>query len=226
MRNRSLQINKLKIVLFDWDNTLAETRTPLIYAVNQILQEYGLPEWKEVKKLRDNNLSFRDNFPRIFGRNAQEAYRKYADIYLAHVSALISTFEGTHEVLEYFRDRGITRIIMSNKDRRLLEFELPLLFNPDLFDKVVCGHEARHDKPDPDHIWYSVGEYMRPEEISPENVWIIGDSPQDSICGCRANALPIRIGHPIWGEEEEHAENIIHYNTFCDFYRELKENNR
>lgn len=65
MRYPKLHADKLKIVIFDWDNTLAETRTPLIYAVNRVLKEYGLPEWKEVKKLRDNNLSFRDNFPRI-----------------------------------------------------------------------------------------------------------------------------------------------------------------
>ena len=76
MRYPKLHADKLKIVIFDWDNTLAETRTPLIYAVNRVLKEYGLPEWKEVKKLRDNNLSFRDNFPRIFGSRADEAYRK------------------------------------------------------------------------------------------------------------------------------------------------------
>ena len=92
MRYPKLHADKLKIVIFDWDNTLAETRTPLIYAVNRVLKEYGFPEWKEVKKLRDNNLSFRDNFPRIFGSRADEAYRKYAEIYLRSVAGLISTF--------------------------------------------------------------------------------------------------------------------------------------
>ena len=49
MRYPKLHADKLKIVIFDWDNTLAETRTPLIYAVNRVLKEYGLPEWKEVR---------------------------------------------------------------------------------------------------------------------------------------------------------------------------------
>ena len=147
MRYPKLHADKLKIVIFDWDNTLAETRTPLIYAVNRVLKEYGLPEWKEVKKLRDNNLSFRDNFPRIFGSRADEAYRKYAEIYLHSVAGLISTFAGTHEVLSWLKRRHVRLAIMTNKDRRLLEFELPLLFRPDIFDRVVCGHEALHDKP-------------------------------------------------------------------------------
>ena len=138
MRYPKLHADKLKIVIFDWDNTLAETRTPLIYAVNRVLKEYGLPEWKEVKKLRDNNLSFRDNFPRIFGSRADEAYRKYAEIYLRSVAGLISTFAGTHEVLSWLKRRHVRLAIMTNKDRRLLEFELPLLFRPDIFDRVVC----------------------------------------------------------------------------------------
>ena len=223
MRYPKLRADKLKIVIFDWDNTLAETRTPLIYAVNRVLKEYGLPEWKEVNKLSDNNMSFRDNFPRIFGEKADEAYRKYADIYLANVAGLISTFAGTHEVLDWLKKRGILLAIMSNKDRRLLEFELPLLFRPEIFDRIVCGHEALQDKPYPAHALYTLDGLIEKDGISPETVWIVGDSPQDSICACTVNALPIRIGSPIWGDEEEYAENILHYDTFSDFYRDLQE---
>ena len=223
MRYPKLHADKLKIVIFDWDNTLAETRTPLIYAVNRVLKEYGLPEWKEVKKLRDNNLSFRDNFPRIFGSRADEAYRKYAEIYLRSVAGLISTFAGTHEVLSWLKRRHVRLAIMTNKDRRLLEFELPLLFRPDIFDRVVCGHEALHDTPYPEHALYTLRGFVEPADVSPETVWIVGDSPQDSVCACAVNALPIRIGHPIWGDEEEYAENILHYDTFLDFYHDLQE---
>ena len=63
MSETKLSLAKLKAVLFDWDNTLAESRTPLVYAVNKVLEEYGLPDWNVVKQRRDNNLSFRDNFP-------------------------------------------------------------------------------------------------------------------------------------------------------------------
>lgn len=223
MHHQKLRMNKLKVVIFDWDNTLAETRTPLIYAVNKVLAEYKMPEWKEVKKLRDNNLSFRDNFPRIFGDKATEAYEKYTRIYLDNVANLISTYEGTHDVLALLKKSNIILAIMSNKDRRLLEFEMPMLFEPQIFDKVVCGHEAKRDKPYPEHALYTLKGYLATEEISPETVWIVGDSPQDSVCACAVNALPIRVGHPIWGEEEELADDILHYDNFCDFYDDLRE---
>ena len=35
-----LNLKELKAAVFDWDNTLAESRTALVYCVNQVLQEY------------------------------------------------------------------------------------------------------------------------------------------------------------------------------------------
>lgn len=67
MPNQSLSLKSLKYVLFDWDNTLAESRTALVTVVNQVLAEYHMPNWDIVKKRRDAKLSFRDNFPNIFG---------------------------------------------------------------------------------------------------------------------------------------------------------------
>ena len=62
-----LNVSELQYVIFDWDNTLAESRNTLVLAVNRVLDEYGLPDWTQVRDKRDPNLSFMDNFPRIFG---------------------------------------------------------------------------------------------------------------------------------------------------------------
>ena len=70
-----LNLTELQYVLFDWDNTLAESRTALVATVNQVLSEYGLPSWEVSSRKRDRNLSFRDNFPNIFGpEKAAEAF--------------------------------------------------------------------------------------------------------------------------------------------------------
>ena len=54
----NLNIKKLKVAVFDWDNTLAESRTALVYSVNKVLKEYGLNDWEIEKQKRNNNLSF------------------------------------------------------------------------------------------------------------------------------------------------------------------------
>ena len=221
MPDKNLSINGLKAAVFDWDNTLAESRSTLVYAINQILPQYGLEDWETVKSKRDNNLSFKDNFPRIFGDKAEEAYEKYKKIYLQNVGRMITAFPKTHEVLSFCKQRQIAVMVMSNKDRALLNYELPLLFKPEIFDNVVCGHEAKEDKPFGGHLTWTVKDILRADEITPATVWVIGDSPQDSACALNAGARPIRIGKSIWGDEEQQSADICFFDSFVDFYQSL-----
>lgn len=217
-----LDLAPLKYVIFDWDNTLAETRTALVASVNQVLAEYGLPDWDKVRDLRDPDLSFRDNFPLIFGEKAAEAYNRYAEIYIANIPLLVTSFRGVQDVLNFFYCRRIPMMIMSNKDRRLMAQELPQLYDPRQFERIVCGHEAEKDKPNPEQVYYTLHGLLKPEEITPEKVWVVGDSPMDSTSAARANAQPIRIGRAIWGDEGSPDNSIIYFNTFVEFNHFLK----
>lgn len=221
----SLDLAPLQYVLFDWDNTLAESRTVLVKVVNQVLAEYGMPSWEEVKKCRDKDLSFRDNFPNIFGQEkAGEAYRRYAELYYQQVPELIKTFPGAKETLEFFHNRQIPMIIVSNKDRYLLERELPLLFDKSWFLRIICGHEAKRDKPYPEQIFHALDGLLSPTEITPQKVWMVGDSPQDSRCALAAHVLPLRIGSPIWTEVETRDSQIKYFADFQEFYVVLAKN--
>ena len=62
---------------------------------------------------------------------------------------------------------------------------------------------------------------LKPEEITPENVWMIGDSAQDSDCALAANALPIRIGEPIWHDDNPKDGRIKYFHDFKAFYQAL-----
>ena len=217
-----LDLKCLKYAVFDWDNTLAESRTPLLFALNKVLEANHLPSWSELVLKRDRNLSFRDNFVNYFGDRAADIYEQYAQVYLENVASLIKTFDYVPEVLSFLRKSGIKLMIMSNKDRRLLEYELPLLFDPKLFEKIVCGHEALRDKPYPEHLYYTLEGYLPVHEISPESVWMIGDSPQDSRCALAANARPIRIGKDIWQQSGDTDSRIVSFDDFKQFYSALR----
>lgn len=225
MENRPLALNGVKFVLFDWDNTLAESRTALLYAINEVIKNRKLPGFDELNKKRNNDLSFKENFINFFGSNAEEIYKEYAKIYLANVDRLISTFDGVQEVLDFLHARGVKLMIMSNKDRELLEHELPILFEPGLFERIVCGQEALRDKPFPEHVYYALRGYLKPEEINRRNVWVVGDSPQDSTCALASKALPIRIGEDIWHEHETCSKRIVYFDNFRKFYEALKSKN-
>ncbi len=221
MVDKGLNVKGLKVAVFDWDNTLAESRSTLVYAINQVLPQYGLETWEIVKQKRDNNLSFKDNFPRIFGDKAEEAYAKYTEIYLKEVQKRIHAFPKTQEVLDFFKKNHVAIMVMTNKDRRLLEYELPLLFNPKIFDNIVCGHEAKEDKPFGGHLVWTVKDILKPQDINHKTVWVMGDSPMDSRCAQAAGARPIRIGKPIWGDKDEKSGDICFFDSFVDFYESL-----
>ena len=65
---------------------------------------------------------------------------------------------------------------------------------------------------------------MTPQKITPETVWVIGDSPLDSQAALNAHAQAIRIGRSIWGDEGEPSSQIIYFNDFRDFYQNLGTN--
>lgn len=224
MQNKSLSIAKLQTAAFDWDNTLAYSREALVFAINKILPQYNLPQWDEVKQKRNRRLSFRDNFPLIFGDNAEEAYEKYRLIYKENVERLIYAPPKAKEVLEFLKNNDIKIVIVSNKDRQLFDFEQHFLYSADLFDKVVCGHEAVQDKPSAEQLRYAVKGYV--SKISENNVWMIGDSPMDSECALAAGAKAIRIGEPIWGTADTTENtNILFFKNFEMFYNVLTEQN-
>ena len=215
-----MNISELKVAAFDWDNTLALSHDALIYCVNIVLEEFGLPLWDVVKYKRNKNLSFRDNFPRIFGDKAEAAYSRYRQVYLQYVDNMISAPTYAEETLNLLHDRGVKIVIVSNKDRLLLEHELPLLYKPQIFQNIVCGHEALRDKPYPEQLQFAVTDLV--DEINYKKVWMIGDSEMDSSCANACGVTAIRIGLPIWEDKLEPQKDALFFANFSEFYRFLK----
>lgn len=216
-----LDTGRLKAAVFDWDGTLAETRTPRLWAVNRIMAKYGLPDWESTREKQNKLLSFMDNFPLVFGSRAEEAYREYAELYKANVARMIKTFPGVRETLAFLRQKGVKIAIMTNKDRRLLEFELPLLFDVSLFDRIVCGHEAAHDKPCGDHARFALKGLVAESDIAPQSVWVVGDSVLDNLCAEAVGALPVRIVGGCPEVDRTGSPDVIYFNDFEQFYRSL-----
>ena len=216
-----LDINKLKVVIFDWDGTLAQSNPPRVEAVNQVLKKHCLPCWEKIKSRRDENLSFMDNFPNLFGSEADVAYHEFCDLYLKIIEQGILGYPKAKEVIELLRSHGVKISIMTNKDRLLLEAELPQLFPLEYFDRIVCGHEAPRDKPCAEHALYTLNGLIDIDSISPDTVWIIGDSKLDNLCAEAIHARPIRINSMLLEQERCLCKDIICFENFEALYKAL-----
>ncbi len=224
MRERKmLNLQEVEYILFDWDNTLAESRTCLVATVNEILKKYNLPDWEHQKAKRNPNLSFRDNFPNVFGEElAKQAYQEYATLYKKNVGQMLTSFPKVKETLVLFKKLGKKIVVLTNKDRQLLDFELPLLFDKSIFDRIIAGHEAPKDKPYPEQAWFALKGWLEPAAFTPKKVWVVGDSDMDSDCALSAHAQAIRIGNAIWGNDKPLSSQIVHFDSFAEFYKTLQ----
>ena len=220
MRYSDLNIGSLRVAAFDWDNTLAFSRENLQQSVNEILAEYGLPSWDKVCEKRNPRLSFADNFPLIFGAFAEEAYQKYCAVYLRNIPVYSKKPKKVQDTVMLLKKRDVRIAIVTNKTRNLLEAELSFLYDESLFDNIVCGHEAARDKPYPEQLQFAIKPFV--EQITPQTVWMVGDSPLDSDCALSAGARAIRIGEPIWCDAEEKNADVTYFSDFESFYDELK----
>mgnify|MGYP002623785919 CR=1 FL=1 len=216
-----LNTDKLRVVIFDWDGTLAQSDHPRVLAINHVLQKHHLPDWEKVKQLRDENLSFMDNFPNIFGADSETAYSEFCQLYLQNVKRGILSYPSADKVIKLLRGRNVKIAIMTNKDRRLLEAEMPHIFPIEYFDRVVCGHEAPRDKPCAEHALYTLKGLIDVDSISPDTVWIIGDSKLDNLCAEAINALPIRINTVVDREEQSSCHNTICFENFETLYKAI-----
>ena len=216
-----MSLNNLRVVAFDWDNTLSLNRDALVKSINEVLAEYGMPQWDIIKTKRNSDLSFKDNFPLIFGNDHIEAYKKYCRYYTYYAPRIVQSPVGAIELLSFFRENNIKTVIVTNKDRLLLDFELPLLYDKRLFDNIVCGHEASRDKPNPEQLQFAVKNWV--EDITSDNVWMIGDSAMDSKCALAAGARAVRIGQSIWNDVENKDERIAYFADFSSLQKAIKE---
>ena len=223
MQSQTLNVEKLRVAAFDWDNTLSLNRDVLVKSIDKVLVEYGLPKWEIVKDKRNPDLSFRDNFPLIFGDNFVAAYEKYCAYYRELAPNQVKAPVGAIDLLNLLRDKNVKVVVVTNKDRRLLEFELPFLYQPELFDNIVCGHEAPKDKPAPQQLEFAVQKFTT--NITSESVWMVGDSAMDSKCALAAGAKAVRIGNPIWGDAEKQDGRIIRFTDFSSLLQSVKEQN-
>ena len=217
-----LNPQNLRVVVFDWDGTLVESRTPRLYAINKVMAECKMGSWEQTQPKQNPRLSFMDNFPLVFGTRAADIYDKYCDVYKQCVGKMIYAFAGVKETLDLLQRHGIKIVIMTNKDRKLFDFELPLVLNPPYFDQIVCGHEAARDKPYPEHALRALEGIIAPGAVSPDTVWVVGDSILDNLCALAVNAKPIRLCNGFPDCEKVASGKVWYFDSFDEFYRQLK----
>ena len=200
-----------KLLVFDLDGTLIDSRLDLAAAVNMVRAEQGLDMLtvEQVKSFIGNGIrklverSFADatvDLPVILER--------YRTIYYSQSAVHTSIYPGVKAGLEQLQEAGMVSTVLTNKpggiSRSILE-TLGLL----PFFKTVIGAEDGYDlKPSSEGIHA----LMKAHTVDTDSCWMIGDHHTDLVAGMNAD---VRTGFVSYGFG--HPDNLKPTKHFASF---------
>jgi phosphoglycolate phosphatase len=177
------------VLLYDWDNTLADGWAAITAALNATFAAFDKPLWSIEDARARVRVALRESFPVMFGAEWERArdifYASFAEQHLDHVAPM----PGAAEALA--AGRPWPQGVVSNKAGRYLRQEVARLGWSDYFGSVIGAGDATADKPDPAPILLALAQLRRAPDRS---VWYVGDTALDMQAARAAGVAAILVG--------------------------------
>ena len=170
----------IKLVIFDFDGTLADTKENIILTFQMTMKELGVEIKSRQECAATIGLTLEDAFKVLYPGMAAEKYillrDTYRRIFKENRKILVpGLFPEVMETLEELRRRGYLMSIASSRQSPSLHSFLENMKIAHLFEYVVGGDNVEYPKPAPD----AVLQILRHYNLSAEEAFVVGDMPFD-----------------------------------------------
>ena len=204
----------IKLVIFDFDGTLADTKENIILTFQMTMKELGVEIKSRQECAATIGLTLEDAFKVLYPGMAAEKYillrDTYRRIFKENRKILVpGLFPEVMETLEELRRRGYLMSIASSRQSPSLQSFLEDMKIAHLFEYAVGGDNVEHPKPAPD----AVLQILRHYNLSAEEAFVVGDMPFDINMATNAGVKSCGV---TWGNadadqlKESGANYIIH----------------
>lgn len=171
---------EIKLVIFDFDGTLADTKENIILTFQMTMKELGVEIKSRQECAATIGLTLEDAFKVLYPGMAAEKYillrDTYRRIFKENRKILVpGLFPEVMETLDELRRRGYLMSIASSRQSPSLQSFLEDMKIAHLFEYAVGGDNVEHPKPAPD----AVLQILRHYNLSAEEAFVVGDMPFD-----------------------------------------------
>jgi HAD superfamily hydrolase (TIGR01509 family) len=181
-----------RVVLFDWDGTLADTAEASYRCYVRMFSEFAIPFDRDIYA-RTYSPNWYQTF-RALGLG-EEHWSRADERWLAHFAGeRVDLLDGARELLETLTARGFATGIVTSGSRKRVERELELHGLSAHLHERVYGCEVREKKPHPEGLLLCLDRLR----MHARDAVFVGDSPEDIEMARAAGVYSVAVtgGYP------------------------------
>lgn len=174
------------LILWDWDNTLINTRPVVAMALGALARQNGKPQPSE----RDIDDVIGSHVGQywfdVYGADPFPWIDRFLDLYQTYADQ-VALFPETRDVLTWVQACGIPQVVASNKNQDIIDGEADRFGLRSYFDKVVGASPRGFAKPTPEYARRVLG------QPHPRKMIMIGDGLSDMLFARTLGATGVLI---------------------------------
>lgn len=179
----------MKLIIFDFDGTLGDTRANIVLTMTQTLRQLGYPVLDEETIAATIGLPLEAGFAQLLPGLTKEASalcaRTYRELFEQNRKTLVpGLFPHVKETLSALKARGFTLTVASSRSSRSLNGFLRDMGIDGYISYVLGADNVSRAKPDPEPVLQT----LRDLDFRPGDALVVGDMPVDILMGSRAGA--------------------------------------
>lgn len=186
--------SKYKLLIFDWDGTLADSIGRIVTAMNDSALAQGFAQRDEVAVKAIIGLSLAEAisvlYPQLDAQQVIAFRQQYAQVYMALDAQPSPLFADVREQLQVFRDQGYKLAVATGKARRGLDRVLQSNGWTEFFDITRAADETQ-GKPHP----LMLEEILAHCQVRASEALMIGDSAFDLQMAHNAGMDSVAVGY-------------------------------
>jgi phosphoglycolate phosphatase len=183
---------KTKIIIFDFDGTLADTHELIIRTNQEAMKAMNYPVRDEEAISKTIGLPLEKCIQTLFPELPEEAlpewcatYRRIFDVLKTRI--VPDLFPEVKETLDTLHERGYVITVASSRHSSSLNDFLRNMGIAPLFQYVLGADNVKKAKPDPEPVLQT----LRATGYRADEALMVGDMPVDILMGARAGARTV-----------------------------------